>query len=354
MSPASTRNYNIDLVKSLACLMVIGLHSFHGTRAFLSRTAYLLCGFSIPAFFMSTGWFVLQKDRGDSSYCLKKARALVRLGLLWIVPEFFLVLLVRLAKGADLSSYGLLSLPRAIAVSFLNHGSLWDCVWHMWYLAASALVFLLLIPLFGTWLNRTDGRSGARFRMLLRIWIPLALAGVLLQLVSYLIGEPLAASFCETLRVWTWLQYFLLGGLMPRVCRIVKRKVPFLLHLPAALLLAGAVLVQQNLLIHRMGFADAAEYFYDDPLMAAYVVCLFALLMRIPLGAGMERALSFFSPLTLGIYLIHPFIRKVYLISHSLSGARSQCLCFAVLLLGSSILAFVLSKIPYLKKLVSL
>lgn len=41
-----TRNCNLDLIKCLACLGVVGLHSV----GMVNYTIYYLCGISVPSF----------------------------------------------------------------------------------------------------------------------------------------------------------------------------------------------------------------------------------------------------------------------------------------------------------------
>lgn len=50
------RNENIDLIRAMACLAVVGLHSFAKDED-ISSWFYYLCGFAVPFFFMASGFF---------------------------------------------------------------------------------------------------------------------------------------------------------------------------------------------------------------------------------------------------------------------------------------------------------
>ena len=50
------RNENIDLIRDMACLAVVGLHSFAKDED-ISSWFYYLCGFAVPFFFMASGFF---------------------------------------------------------------------------------------------------------------------------------------------------------------------------------------------------------------------------------------------------------------------------------------------------------
>ena len=50
------RNENIDLIRAMACLAVVGLHSFAKDED-ISSWFYYVCGFAVPFFFMASGFF---------------------------------------------------------------------------------------------------------------------------------------------------------------------------------------------------------------------------------------------------------------------------------------------------------
>lgn len=53
-----TRNCNLDLIKCLACLGVVGLHSI----GMVNYTIYYLCGISVPLFFMVNGYLMFSRS----------------------------------------------------------------------------------------------------------------------------------------------------------------------------------------------------------------------------------------------------------------------------------------------------
>lgn len=44
------RNYNIDLLKLISCIAVVGLHVIPKDYNTLSNAMYYLCGFAVPIF----------------------------------------------------------------------------------------------------------------------------------------------------------------------------------------------------------------------------------------------------------------------------------------------------------------
>ena len=55
------RNINLDMVKIIACISVIGLHTSQKDISAFNAALYYLCGFAVPVFFMSSGYILLDK-----------------------------------------------------------------------------------------------------------------------------------------------------------------------------------------------------------------------------------------------------------------------------------------------------
>ena len=45
-----TRDYNIDLIRILACIAVVGLHTLPKDLSTTSAALYYFCGFAVPVF----------------------------------------------------------------------------------------------------------------------------------------------------------------------------------------------------------------------------------------------------------------------------------------------------------------
>ena len=77
------RNYNVDFIRVMACIAVVGLHTFPKDLSTVTASLYYLCGFAVPVFFMSSGYFLL--NRGDLSYkyAVQKCIGIIRVVFLW-------------------------------------------------------------------------------------------------------------------------------------------------------------------------------------------------------------------------------------------------------------------------------
>lgn len=71
------------------------------------------------------------------------------------------------------------------------------------------------------------------------------------------------------------------------------------------------MVVYQNIagriLLHNL----YAEYFYDSIFTVLWVVVLFMWVMRLNLSVELSNVIKRLSPLTMGIYIIHPLVIRV-------------------------------------------
>ena len=56
------RIYGIDLLKVMACIGVVSLHTVNGSLGMVNRIVTLVCSLSIPIFFMCSGYVFLGND----------------------------------------------------------------------------------------------------------------------------------------------------------------------------------------------------------------------------------------------------------------------------------------------------
>lgn len=83
------RNENIDLIRAMAWLAVVGLHSFAKDED-ISSWFYYLCGFAVPFFFMASGFFCWIEEGCSGCIALAKYWALLKLYLVGMLLWFCL------------------------------------------------------------------------------------------------------------------------------------------------------------------------------------------------------------------------------------------------------------------------
>lgn len=77
MMEKGKRNTNLDAMRVLACMAVVGLHTISNSRSAVEMCFYLACGFAVPVFFMASGYTLLARERVGYGYVARKAGQLL-------------------------------------------------------------------------------------------------------------------------------------------------------------------------------------------------------------------------------------------------------------------------------------
>lgn len=334
------RNANLDAMRVLACMAVVGLHTISNRRSAVEMCFYLACGFAVPVFFMASGYTLLARERVGYGYVARKAGQLLGIALGWHVLFWLLELTADVLRG-NFSLRWVAALP----VEFLGAFVQWGWFSHLWYLGAAVLVYACL-PLL--------------IRLRARLWhlfVALLCVGGALTLASCLLGEALQRHCPQTLRLWIWLKYFILGGLLagasPSPLLRLKR-LSLRWHTALLAVLTLALIPCQYLLARDALHSPWAEYFYDGVFETLWIAVLFTWVMKLPIPAKAAPRVRSLSSLTLGVYITHDLLLKVI---PGTPVARVPLLAYAAprfltILLLSALATWLLSRIPVLRRLV--
>ncbi len=339
----TSRNVGIDLAKALAAFGVVTLH-FVGPRAgSVNAILYIFASFSIPIFVMCNGYFVLNKRAVNWRYAIWKAIDLLALALLWCVVNWALFAMAR----HDLGVWSVLTPLHDFLASAIQRGDD-GILWYIWMLAGLELTAPVVV----------DVRN--RFG-----WLPLlvVLAVICFSVdVASILAEArgsVAIQSCvpQPLRVWTWLLYFCLGGVLgsrdvlKRPIRLSATRSLVLLTLGTG---TGVFLWGYGIRWCLWGM-DKAEYLYDDPMVVMFSVSLLLLCdvgCMSAIDGRVSRAITRVSAAGLGVYVlqvpVRAFQRHFYQLENSLINLALVPVAY-LLLLG---MALLLGWLPALKCLV--
>lgn len=94
------RNIGIDLLKIIACILVITLHSLSPedlmvANNIFSLSLYYVGTLAIPVFFMASGYFVLNKKSISYAYSFKRIKNILIVVFSWLILYSFAVLIVK-------------------------------------------------------------------------------------------------------------------------------------------------------------------------------------------------------------------------------------------------------------------
>jgi len=326
----SQRIKSYDIVRAVACLMVVANHSpIPGSAAssnglFLSSLSYLTAP-AIGLFFIISGALLLPV-RGEASDFLHK-----RLGkVVW--PTIFWTLFYFLAD------YWMNEVPltfrKFASVPFSAQGN--SILWFMYTLIG----LYLLAPIVSRWLERASKKEVEFYLLLgsivmcypiltLFLEINESVTGVLYYFSGYvfyfLLGYYMR-KYPESIK-WIWLiPLFIFSLLVPIVCKLAEAKVD---------LLSLFWLLSIFVAIHSVFWYKLVTQFGE----------------RVFKGERVQRFFEQFSNLSFGIYLVHIFIMR-YLLWRSglLDGVHNYYLqtflSFAITAVASFVVIWAISFVP--------
>lgn len=321
------RSISIDLIKVVAMFSVLALHSFGASAKWrVVNIFYESAVIGVPLFYMVSGYLLLGKQMVDVKYVCKKIcniiRIIVILSVIWWVGvsirsgHFYFSNLFWILKGA-----------------FIQDGPLWIC----WYLASMILIYSLL-PLLRT------------LYVYQSYWYALFFLLVVESFVFYLnTGIHGEQNVIQTLRIWNWLFYFLLGGGIKRLQMINNHnKLSFVKYLIVLLLIVN-IFFQE--VMKPMINSPYCEYFYCSFPVILLSASLFHFISKVKLtNYYICYIINFLSPLFLPIYLFHPLFLDVYTnLILPVPESMKPYICFLFTTILSISFCFCLNKVKFIK-----
>ena len=321
------RNHSIDLLRVMATLAVITIHVSTAPLGNASPEVYssvflnmelihILMQWSVPVFFMITGFCSMQKDTCSYSYCFSKV--LKYIGVLFTVGLFY-ALLEEIFKVRTFSFTMVIN-----ALKCVISGSLWE---HMWFVYSIIGIYLIL-PVVHCFMQQGEKN----------IYI---LTGLLLffTILSPAIGKyiMIGVEFPFT----GYLFYVCFGGMAAK-CKIDKKW-----EYPAYFVIAVSI-------VYLFINVGKELFVFKHPLVCFMAMSIFFVISR--KNISYNKYVHNIAKCTWGIYLLHPFFMNIALKLFKidlLSGMLYvKFFVFAVILFGASyITTYVLRKMPLVKVL---
>lgn len=328
------RNINLDLLKVLACVGVVLLHTtmggFKDTGSWnLLTYLYYLGTYSIPLFFMVNGYLLLGKREITSHYILQKVKwILITVSswniIVWLFKRDFTVNPIKKIVG-----------------SLIQKGYFFQ----FWFFGALILIYLCL-PVLSKFLN-----SKRRYLYILALLIVI---GFIVELANIFFQRPLQTHVMQTFRLWTWFFYYILGGYIAQfnVDNLKYRFKNWMKIVSMLLVLISPIIL--FFLAKNTYHNLFAEYFYDILFVKFTSLGIFLMVLTLSLNENGSKWIVSLSNQTMGVFVIHTYVMKIWekLIAFSFTGAY---LWFAIFTLSISFIVIgILMRIPYLNRIVKL
>lgn len=172
-----------------------------------------------------------------------------------------------------------------------------------WFFGTLIIIYLVLPVLF-KWFNKLC-------ILMLSISIIITL---LIDVISIISNFPIQSLVIQTFRIWTWLTYFMLGGIIKRrgIHDYITNKISLPVHLLITILLLLTSIGYEIYIAHNIYNFPWAEYFYDNIFIMLIVLFIFTLFLRINFTEKSKKVVEFVSPNIMGIYIIHITFLRIY------------------------------------------
>lgn len=223
--------------------------------------------------------------------------------------------------------YGIITPLIDAAKDFLQRGSMW----HFWYFGALIILYFLL-PLF----TRITVNKRNKFLT----WIIFVLISIVFQFFSYYLGYSLQSKVIQTFRLWTWIQYFFMGGIL----KDIKDKFDEKIKPVRRIFILVAFIVFYIFWQYKASSLikiENAEYFYDDIVTIFFILYFSLFILTIQINKKYYSKIEKITSLTLGVYIIHPIFLVLFTF---IFGKNSGIFIFFVVLICSFISIFCLKK----------
>lgn len=329
------RDYSLDVIKILSCVLVVLMHSL---RAFdktveLHPILYYLTRCSMPLFFLSAGAVQLLKSDIKWDYCLKKIKNIIILMLAYYGCDF----LIRIAIFRDLSFSGLVASAK---------GAYWD-FGVFWFLQTMIIIYLVL-----PWLHKVY-KSHAMALLVFFGGITLALnAYNIINIQCFGADHYVDTAVRQPLRLWTWLFYYPLGGVIYKRYKSLKMSKVTISSLVVIITVIAVAFM------YYMFFASTniinGEYAYTSLTMMLWSSSLMIALLNVDFSK-FKKAISRMAAMLIPVYALHyTTIHRIVIPLDLFNGFWGQIAGYMVILCITSIAAYIMTKIPIMKVFVKI
>lgn len=293
------RNYGIDLIKIIACVLVITLHSLDPTKPvdannLFNSALYYVGTMAIPIFFMASGYFVLNKKSISYAYSFKRIKNILIVVLSWL-------LLFSVAKFIVKHKFDFLDELVGSAFTGIPHSHFYH-FWFFW----SLMIMLLLAPII-VWLIK---KSFKGFLILTLVMTIVCLA----QDISLHIGYAfLMRDTPQVFRLNIWIEYYLLGGIVGNL-HFDKAKQYVKEHFVAFCVLD--ILLYIALIIYSLWNRNVIGWVYAEANYNNILVMLIGVISMTLFAISSPKnpeTIEFVISASMGIYILQSFVISLML-----------------------------------------
>ena len=329
------REYGIDLIKIIACVIVVAAHTLVITGRPLHRMIVFNGSLAMPMFCMVSGYLMMRRSVLDYRYALRKIATILLVCFCWEA----------LHAAAHFAVYReIRPFVQSWLLDFFQKG----LFYHFWYMGALMLVYLYM-PL-------ADKLYRYSEKGYLAVLLLLGLVNTGLDAAAILTKNHMVEALPQSLRLHFWYFYAMLGGWIARNPQAVSdlAKKLHLWHVCVALAAFWGYMYITGYHIYGILKIEASNGALIVQLTA---FVLFVYSLKLTFSAKAERCIGFLGSLTMGIYIMHPFVLAVlnkFIPAFTQGSGAMNLLFWIATTVVSAIGTLILQKTPLLNRLLKL
>ena len=293
MSNRKHRNYGLDLVKILACILVLCLHSLVPTspvvkNSLLNLSVYYAGAIAIPIFFMASSYFVLNKRMMSYSYVMRRVGEILFIIIGWVLIYSIVHLCIK---------HNFIFLEELKGTAFVGIPN--QHFYHFWFFWA-LIIMLLLSPLLWYLLQK----SFVGYLILTSI-VTLICIGI--DISIHYGNSSNIRNIPQIFRLYLYIEYYLLGGLIGNT-NFEKIKNFCKQHFVMTCIVASFLYV--GVIAYSIWNRNIIHWFYAEANYGNALIIFTSVLILIIFSISSppnKSTIEFIIPATMGIYMLHPF-----------------------------------------------
>lgn len=322
------RNLEIDFIKIIACFGVVFLHTIGLKSSKFNNLIYYIGTISIPLFLMVNGFMILNKGEMNIKYILKKISRLLYVVIIWNIIDF-IIIFYREGKIDNIIIQ--------IIKSLLEKGNI---TW-FWFMGALILLYICTPILYKILHNEKINTKFLIFCVSIC---------EIIYIINIVLGynkiKIIKEVIPQTLRIWTWITYFYLGGYSKKYFKW-NNKYNLVIIFLIPFVMIYEFIVSNNILNNLY-----AENFYDNLFVVILTLLVFNFMLNININNKYRNMIVNISSITFGIYIIHMFLVIELNKYYNFENGLVNFMCFIFITIISGILSYIIKKVPVIRSIV--
>ncbi|WP_158380936.1 acyltransferase [Clostridium pasteurianum] len=324
------RNIGLDLLKILGCFAVVVLHVAGRSGYLLNSTLYYASSFAVPMFFMVNGNLLLNRNSLEYKYVIKKILNILLLVFSWNI----LLCIVKLIWKHKFNNPLFLTAENFIQKNYF---------WQFWFFGSLLLIYFILPIIYKYFKDNKNSIFITVFFIIISLLIDFT------SIFRSITGNSIIQiHIIQTFRLWTWLSYFLLGGLIGKnkIKDLLKKYINKYINMFMFIFMTIIVIIYQYNMAKYVYKIQYAEYFYDNIFTFVWLISLFLLLYRLDYLKLKNNIINTISNNIMGIYIIHVTIIKIFTHFYKFESSLENILLIILVFMASFIVSFFINRFP--------